>query len=186
MRIAGGEFRGRTVRTPRGDAVRPTQDRVREALFSMLLAELPGARFLDLYAGTGAVGIEALGRGAGDVVWVERDRATARVASANIGAIAGEPHLRNLVVTDVERYARGQGRDSAFDIVFADPPYADALGDGLASLCALLRDCNVVAQQGLLIVETPLDAPVPSPDGWTTLRDRAYGKTRLVIRQRNT
>lgn len=185
MRIAGGEFRGRTVKTPRGDGVRPTQDRVREALFSMLLAELPDARFLDLYAGTGAVGIEALGRGAGEVVWVERDRTVARLAAANIETIAGAAHLRNLIVTDVERYARGRGRDSAFDIVFADPPYADALGDGLASLCTLLRDCNVVATGGLLVVETPLDASAPSPEGWTTLRDRAYGKTRLVIRQLN-
>lgn len=184
MRIAGGEFRGRTVKAPRGDDVRPTQDRVREALFSMLLAELPGARFLDLYAGTGAVGIEALGRGAGDVAWVERDRNVARVTAANVGAIAGADRVRDIVVSDVVRYARGQGRDAAFDIVFADPPYADALGDGLAGLCATLRECGVVAPGGLLVVETPVDAPVPSPEGWTTLRDRTYGKTRLVIRQR--
>lgn len=185
MRIAGGEYRGRTVKAPKGDDVRPTQDRVREALFSMLLAELPGARFLDLYAGTGAVGIEALGRGAGDVVWVERDRNVARVTAANVGAIAGADRVRDIIVSDVARYARGQGRDAAFDIVFADPPYADALGDGLAGLCTMLRECGVVAPEGLLIVEAPVEAPVPSPEGWTTLRDRTYGKTRLVIRQRD-
>ena len=183
MRITSGKYGGRIVRTPRGDAVRPTQDRVREALFSMLLAELPGARFLDLFAGTGAVGIEAASRGAGDVVWVEGDRGVHRLTVQNVTDIAGAILARNVVCSDVTRWTRTAGRGSAFDIVFADPPYVQAKDGGLADLAESLKQQGVVAPGGLLIVEMPVDAPVAALPGWEILRDRTYGKTRLVIRQ---
>ena len=183
MRITSGQFRGRIVKTPRGDAVRPTQDRVREALFSMLLAELPGARFLDLFAGTGAVGIEAVSRGAGDVTWVEGDRAVHRLAVQNVTDIAGEALARNVICSDVPRWIRTAGSGAAFDIVFADPPYVQARDGGLAELAAALKQHGVVAPGGLLIAEMPVDAPVAALPGWEILRDRTYGKTRLVIRQ---
>lgn len=185
MRITGGEFRGRNLKTPHGDRVRPTQDRVREALYSMLLAELPGARFLDLFAGTGAVGIEAVSRGAADVTWVEADRGVHRITSENVKTIAGEGYLGNVVCSDVMRWIRGAGRCGAFDIVFADPPYIQAKDSGLAELAAALREHGAIAPSGLLITEMPIDAPVASLEGWTILRDRTYGKTRLVIRQLN-
>ena len=183
MRITSGQYRGRNVRTPRGDAVRPTQDRVREALFSMLLAELPGARFLDLFAGTGAVGIEAVSRGAGDVVWVEGDRGVHRLSMQNVTSIVGEALARNVACSDVMRWIRTAGRDTAFDIVFADPPYIQAKDGGLAELAGALKQNGVIAPGGLLIVEMPVDAPVATLPGWEILRDRTYGKTRLVIRQ---
>ncbi len=183
MRITGGKYCRRTVATPRGDAVRPTQDRVREALFSMLLAELPGARFLDLFAGTGAVGIEAVSRGAGDVVWVEGDRVVHRLTVQNVTDIAGATLARNVVCSDVTRWIRTAGRGAAFDIVFADPPYVQAKDGGLTELAEALKQQGVVAPGGLLIVEMPVDAPVAALPGWEILRDRTYGKTRLVIRQ---
>ena len=183
MRITSGKYGGRIVRTPRGDAVRPTQDRVREALFSMLLAELPGARFLDLFAGTGAVGIEAVSRGAGDVVWVEGDRVIHRLTVQNVTDIAGATLARNVVCSDVTRWIRTAGRGTAFDIVFADPPYVQAKDGGLTELAEALKQHAVVAPGGLLIVEMPVDAPVAALEGWEILRDRTYGKTRLVIRQ---
>lgn len=183
MRITSGQFRGRIVKTPRGDQVRPTQDRVREALFSMLLAELPGARFLDLFAGTGAVGIEAASRGARDVVWVEGDRGVHRLAVQNVASIAGGDLARNVVCSDVARWIRTAGRGAAFDIVFADPPYVQAKDGGLAELAESLKQHGVVAPGGLLIAEMPVDAPVAALEGWDILRDRTYGKTRLVIRQ---
>lgn len=183
MRITGGQFRGRNVKTPRGDHVRPTQDRVREALFSMLLAELPGARFLDLFAGTGTVGIEAVSRGAGDVTWVEGDRAVHRLAVQNVSTIAGEAFARNVVCSDVARWIRTAGRGAAYGIVFADPPYEQAKDGGLAELAESLRANGSVAAGGLLITEMPVDAPVAALSGWEILRDRTYGKTRLVIRQ---
>ncbi len=183
MRITSGKYGGRIVRTPRGDAVRPTQDRVREALFSMLLAELPGARFLDLFAGTGAVGIEAVSRGAGDVVWVEGDRVIHSLTVQNVTDIAGAAFARNVACSDVPRWIRTAGRGAAFDIVFADPPYVQAKDGGLADLAEALKQQGVVAPGGLLIVEMPVDAPVAALPGWEILRDRTYGKTRLVIRQ---
>lgn len=186
MRITGGEFRGRNLRTPHGDRVRPTQDRVREALFSMLLAELPGARFLDLFAGTGAVGIEAMSRGAADVSWVEGDKGVHRITRQNITDIIGEAYASHAALSDVLRWIRTAGRDAAFDIVFADPPYIQAKDDGLASLASALKECGTIVADGLLITEMPIDAPVAALEGWTILRDRTYGKTRLVIRQNIT
>ena len=98
----------------------------------MLLAELPGARFLDLFAGTGAVGIEAVSRGAGDVTWVEGDRAVHRLAVQNVSTIAGEACARNVVCSDVARWIRTAGRGAAYGIVFADPHYVQAKGGGFA------------------------------------------------------
>lgn len=184
MRITGGEFRGRTLKVPRGDRVRPTQDRVREALFSMLQNELPGSRFLDLFAGTGSVGIEALSRGAAEVVGVEGNRGVHRLTQENVTAIAGEAASIRVVCSDVPHWIKGPGRSAAFDIVYADPPYADANGDGLSSLASLLASQGTIAEGGLLITEMAIGAPVPAIEGWSLLRDRVYGQTRLVVRQK--
>lgn len=183
MRITGGKFRGRILKTPKGDHVRPTQDCVREALFSILQGEIPGCCFLDLFAGTGAVGLEALSRGASDVTWVEANRATARLTSANVSTIAGDSAAFSVVSADVFHWIRSAGSSASFDIVFADPPYDLARPDGLSSLASLLTAHKVIAPNGILITEMPLDAPVSSLPGWTELRNRTYGKTRLVLRQ---
>ena len=181
MRITGGMYRGRKIGVPRGDRVRPTQDRVREALFSMLRAEVPGARFLDLYAGSGAVGLEALSRGAAQVIWVEGDREVHRTTLANVTALAGEG--QQVVCCPVERWLRLAGRGLATDLVFADPPYSRARETGLAELAAQVARERVVAVGGLLIAELPRQAPTDTWPGWRLLRDRVYGHTRLVIGQ---
>lgn len=187
MRITGGEFGGRVLKTPRGDRVRPTQDMVREALFSMLMADVPGARFLDLFAGTGSVGIEAMSRGASEVYWIEGDRGVAKTTLRNVSEIVGSDAEFRVVCSDVMRWIRSVGRNMAFDIVFADPPYADAKQDGcdggLVALADALAKGDVIARDGLLITEMPIAAPVLSLEGWRLLRDRTYGKTRLVVRQ---
>lgn len=187
MRITGGEFGGRVLKTPRGDHVRPTQDMVREALFSMLMADVPGARFLDLFAGTGSVGIEAMSRGASEVYWIEGDRGVAKTTLRNVSEIVGSDAEFRVVCSDVMRWIRSVGRNMAFDIVFADPPYADAKQDGcdggLVALADALAKGDVIARDGLLITEMPIAAPVISLEGWRLLRDRTYGKTRLVVRQ---
>lgn len=187
MRITGGEFGGRVLKTPRGDHVRPTQDMVREALFSMLMADVPGARFLDLFAGTGSVGIEAMSRGASEVYWIEGDRGVVKTTLRNVSEIVGSDAEFRVVCSDVMRWIRSVGRNMAFDIVFADPPYADAKQDGcdggLVALADALAKGDVIARDGLLITEMPIAAPVISLEGWRLLRDRTYGKTRLVVRQ---
>jgi len=107
MRITGGELGGLTLRTPKGDRVRPTQDRVREAVFAMLGAKVPGARALDLFAGTGALGVEAGSRGAASVTWVEEDRRNVEVLKENVGLLNGRCECETVVVCDeVGRWLR--------------------------------------------------------------------------------
>ena len=129
MRVTGGIVGGRTVKVPRGDKVRPTQDRVRQALFSSLAARIPGSRFLDLFAGSGAVGLEAWSRGAALVCWVESDAKVFEVLQGNVVALCGsasghaEEQEWRVIRSDVFRFLNGLQGAAGYDIVFADPPY---------------------------------------------------------------
>lgn len=182
MRITGGQLARLIVASPKGLKVRPTQDRVREALFSMLADTIVGATFADLYAGSGVVGLEALSRGASRVIWVEDDRAVARVTRANAERIAGAG--KNVVVGEALAWMRRAGADAAFDMVFADPPYWETRADEMREIAVAAVQHNVVRPGGLLIAEMPLRSETPVWPGWVQLRDRAYGRTRLVICQR--
>ncbi|MBI3987315.1 MAG: RsmD family RNA methyltransferase, partial [Lentisphaerae bacterium] len=141
MRITGGVLGGRRLRVPSGP-VRPTQDRVREALFSSLAAFIPGARVLDLFAGSGAVGLEALSRGAAFVCWVESNRRVFAVLHENIRTLAGDasarmgpkedagglppgidPAVAGLVLREALDFLSAAPPEAPFDLVFADPPY---------------------------------------------------------------
>lgn len=156
------------------DGTRPTSDRAREALFSSLghLLELSGARVLDLFAGTGAVGLEALSRGAAAAVLVDSDRASVDVLRRNAAAV-GLPGS-----TVVRRSVRGlvaERPEAPFDLVFADPPYAlddDALGELLAALVAH----DWLADDALVVVERSARGPAPQwPEGITPVQHRRYG-----------
>ena len=145
-RIVGGQARGRHLAVPpRG--TRPTSDRAREALFNTLRAELDldGARVLDLFAGSGAVGLEALSRGAEAVVFVESDRRAAAVLAENVATLA----LPGAVVRRlaVENYLGATGADEPYDLVFADPPYAVSAG-AVATMLRLLVDCGLAGRRG--------------------------------------
>ena len=122
MRITGGEFGGRGLSVPRTGALRPTQDRVREALFNILAPEMSGADFLDLFAGTGSVGLEALSRGAGRATFVESDRRHLAVLRENVAAVAAGGRAE-VVASDAYRWL-GNYSGPGFSIAFADPPYA--------------------------------------------------------------
>ena len=127
MRITGGQLRSRALKAPKGTSTRPTSDRVREALFSILGDECDGARVLDLYAGTGALGLEAISRGAVFAVFVERSKEALLALNANVRALGLENATR-VVALPLERAARlllAAPADERFDLVFADPPYAD-------------------------------------------------------------
>ena len=173
MRVVAGEFRGRRRAAPRGRRTRPTADRVREALFSML-GDLAGARVLDLYAGSGALGIEALSRGAGSAVFVERDPRAAAVIERNLAELG----LEQRVVTDEAlRYlARAK---SSFDLVFCDPPY-DSAPRNAGTLAERLP--AVLADHARIVTESdkrdPLELPFP------LLTERTYGDTRIAIHGR--
>ena len=176
MRVIAGSHGGRRLKAPGGRRTRPTSDRVREALFAML-GPLEGELVLDLFAGTGALGIEALSRGAARAVFVERDSSAAAVLAENlaalgIGAQTGE--LRRLDALAALRSAREQGE--AYDLIFVDPPYGQAplWGPRLsAALPALLTP------QGRIIVESDrreplrIDAPIRT--------ERRYGDTSITI-----
>ncbi|MGH3470439.1 MAG: 16S rRNA (guanine(966)-N(2))-methyltransferase RsmD, partial [Nocardioidaceae bacterium] len=179
-RIIGGAAGGRRLRTPRGSSTRPTSDRVREALFSSLeslLGTLSGLRFLDVFAGSGAVGLEAASRGAGLVVLVEQDRTAARLISANADATGLAVRVLNL---NAERLGGGAIDPAApFDVVFLDPPYAMA-GRDLHVLIADLQAADWFAPDAVVVVERDRrDAVWEWPAAVTPLRSARYGETML-------
>lgn len=181
MRITGGTFRGRALRVPKSDAIRPTQDRVREALFNILAPEIPGADFLDLFAGCGAVGLEALSRGAASATFVERDRRHLAVLSENVRALGAKATVA--VASDAYRYIASYS-GPGFSIGFADPPYALGEERGYASFLATLAERGVIRPDGLFVAEMTAVQKAEETPGWDLLRDRVYGKTRLCVWRR--
>jgi 16S rRNA (guanine966-N2)-methyltransferase len=176
MRVVAGRLGGRRLRAPRGRDTRPTSDRVREALFSML-GPLDGARVLDLYAGSGALAIEALSRGAASATLVERDARAIKVIRANLDALGlGPEEARVVHATAAAALQDASARGDAYDLVLLDPPYRDApaLGRDLSrALPALLApDARVVAES---------DRRAPLALGLPVLRERRYGDTLICI-----
>jgi len=179
MRISGGELGGRKLKVPPGDAVRPTQDRVREALFSMLMNVIPDASFLDLYAGSGAVGLEAYSRGARTVTWVDKDAKHVALLKENLAALA--PGVGEVACCEVWRWLKGPGRGRRFDVVFADPPYEAAREQGFGGLMGLMTEQGSLRAGGIFVAEMPDYRRAEEVAGWTLLRDRTYGHTRLAV-----
>jgi len=175
--VIAGEAGGRRLAVPPGRDTRPTSDRAREGLFATIVSltgSLTGARVLDLYAGSGAVGLEALSRGAKHVLLVESGARAARVIRGNIEAI-GLPGAE-VLIDRVERVlARGPGGDR-YDVVFADPPYALA-GQEISAMLAALQDRGWLAPGALVIVERATrSGPVSWPTGFEPDRARRYGE----------
>ena len=180
MRITGGEFCGRRLQTVQADGLRPTQDRVREALFSSLADRVPGCAFLDLYAGAGGVGIEAWSRGATRVCWVEQNRRVFRVLDENIRSLSDGAVDATLVpcCVSVEAFCR-RPVPAPFDIVFADPPYARNRPQAL-DVGVLLKGDRLLRSGGLLVLEQGADEAIPEGcKGWQLLRERKYGSSML-------
>jgi 16S rRNA (guanine966-N2)-methyltransferase len=166
MRVVAGTARGRTLVAPPGSRTRPTSDRVREAIFNALWSrdELEGARVADLFAGSGALGVEALSRGASHATFVDSDRAAQQAIRRNVDA-AGVADRATIVTAPVDRWLAGLPADEHFDLVFCDPPYAFDGWEGL--LAALPTD--------LVVIES--DRPVDLPPGWPLTREARYGGT---------
>lgn len=179
MRVIAGEARGRRLQAPRGDRTRPTSDRVREALFSSVAGQVAGATVLDLYAGSGALGIEALSRGAAFAVFVETDRGALRAIDANLSALRLHARAR-VAAVDAGRFCRGPGPE-VFDLVVCDPPYTEGLAAVIDRIVALdraggLRPGAVVAVER---DRRDLGLAAPTPPPLVHVRDRAYGDTVL-------
>jgi 16S rRNA (guanine(966)-N(2))-methyltransferase RsmD len=174
MRVIAGQWGGRRLQAPPGAATRPTSDRVREALFSVLGDRVAGARVLDLFAGSGALGIEALSRGAAAATFVDSSGAAIRALRANLAALGAAPEVRRQDALRFLAGASAAGRE--YDLVFLDPPYrlASRLGGELSAILPA-----VLAPGGAVIAESdrrdPLDLELPLLD------ERRYGDTLIRI-----
>lgn len=180
MRITGGEARGRTLRAPRGHRTRPTSDRVREALFSILASrqgDLSSAEVLDLYAGSGALGLEALSRGAAAAVLVDSGKGCARIIRANAAALGYDQRCQVMVMDAVRAVRLLQKQGRTFDLVLADPPYDLDTG----SLLPAVAQGGLVRDEGLLVMEHRKGSPPDEPDGLALLVNKQYGDTGLTI-----
>jgi len=167
MRVVAGRFKGRTLRSPKGRATRPTSDKVRGAIFNVL-GDIEGLQVLDLFAGTGALGIEALSRGAADAAFVDTDTTVLERNLADIGG-GGRAHRR-----DAFRWlAQAEGR---YELVFIDPPYSSAPSSG-ERLTALLP--AILAQNARIVTESDKRAPLEL--GFRLEFERDYGDTRIRI-----
>lgn len=170
FRVIGGTWRGRRLRVPDLPGVRPTPDRVRETLFNWLAPVIEGARCLDLFAGSGALGIEALSRGAARVVFVDRSGAAIEVIRANLETVGGD--TRGLVCRDALAHLR-EAPPEAFDVVFLDPPFREGLLDEALDRLAAR---GWLAPGACLYIECEKALrPIPPP-GWTLARSATAGQ----------
>lgn len=181
MRVVGGRLRGRALATPKDDAVRPTSDRVREALFNILEHgvedfDLSGARVLDLFAGTGALGIEALSRGAAECTFVEYAAASRALIQQNIQnfGLGGVTTIFRRSATEIGP----AGGRAGFNLVFADPPYGKGLGE--KAFAAVIAG-GWLAERAVLVLEETADAEIIWPAGCQELDRRRYGGTQVGI-----
>lgn len=173
LRVIAGRFGGRRLSAPAGAATRPTSDRVREALFS-ILGDLEGARVLDLFAGSGALGIEALSRGAATVTFVDDAERAVRAVQGNLRALGVSGDVRR---ADAVRFLRNAARDARqYDLVLLDPPYRDAAALGRALDEAL---ATVLAPGGRVVAES--DRRHPLPLSLPLIDERRYGDTLIRL-----
>lgn len=182
MRIVGGRLRGRPLAAPKSQAIRPTADRLREALFNILMHSyddpVSGARVLDLFAGTGALGLEALSRGARQVTFVEKSAVAARVLRANAEMLDADG--AGVLQADAFEFL-DSATGEAYDVVFLDPPFAtDMLGD----LCRLLDEAAVLAGGSLVYLEDDGARPqIEFPPDWSLLKSKTAGNVRYSLAQ---
>jgi 16S rRNA (guanine966-N2)-methyltransferase len=179
MRIVAGALKGRRLVTPRGALTRPTADQVRIALLDALAPWLGGARLLDLFAGAGGVGLEALSRGAAHATFVERDARAVAALRRNVAALSLEGRARVLRADAPRALARLSREGERFQLVFLDPPYESDLADGLL---AALGNGQVLAAPGIVVVQHfTKRPPAPEPRGLRAYRARRFGETTLTF-----
>ena len=187
MRVIGGTARGRRLAAPKGERVRPTADRVKEALFSILtslLGNLQGLRVLDIFAGTGNLGIEALSRGCGEAVFIDSHRESAAVIRQNLTQLGLSDRSRVIVKDAVSALQGLDGNSAPFHIIFLDPPYRQGLPE---KILALLSTSSLVGGETIIVAES--DSGEELPDGFSPLRRfdrRVYGDTALTFFQKGT
>jgi len=184
MRIVGGRLRGRALLAPRSQAIRPTADRLRESLFNVLAHAygdpVAGARVLDLFAGTGALGLEALSRGAAFALFVEDGAEARALIRGNVDAL-GLGGATKIYRRDATRLG-ASGPNGMFSLVLLDPPYGQGLAE--AALVAA-RDGAWLAAGAIAVVEEAADARFAAPDGFAEIERREHGDTELIFLRLN-
>lgn len=176
MRVITGKARGVQLKTPEGMTTRPTADRVKEALFSIIQFEIPGARVLDLFGGTGQLGIEALSRGARSAVFVDAGEPACRLIRENLKRTRLEGEGK-VVRSDYLEYLSRCSEQ--FDIIFLDPPYAEVF---LENALKRITEIDILQSGGIIVAERPLGKELPWDfEGYTRTKDYKYGKTLLTI-----
>jgi 16S rRNA (guanine(966)-N(2))-methyltransferase RsmD len=179
LRVIGGDLKGRRLRGPEGRGIRPTGDRVREALFDILGSRINGSSFLDAYAGTGAVGVEALSRGAAGVTFVEKDRAAVELLRRNVETAGDLSRRARIVPRDLAAALRLLEEDKArFDIVFLDPPYE---GGELDRALRLVGRSGVLHPESLIVSEHDARSAPRGDAALPAVRSVRYGHTALTF-----
>ena len=175
LRIVAGKWRSRLLPVAEEPGLRPTSARIRETLFNWLASTIEGSRCLDLFAGTGALGFEALSRGAREVVFVENSARAAAALKESVKVL--EATGARIHQADAISYLKSE--PESFDIVFLDPPFADDL---LEDLCRLLSEGNWLADGARVYLEQDRERPLPAlPDGWTIINDKTAGQVRYAL-----
>lgn len=175
MRITGGTGRGRRLKAPSGKHIRPTSEKVRQALFNILSDKIEGAVFLDLFAGAGGIGIEAISRGAAKAVFVDASREAVRLIQANIEA-ADFADKAEVIHLEAEAFLRR--RRQTFDIIFLDPPYTE----DLAPLLHMISEADILRTGGIVVAERFKKQPSVKSAGHLELfREARYGDTVLAF-----
>ena len=179
MRVISGKYRGMNLSGPEGSDTRPTSDRVKEALFDILMWDVDGSRFLDLFAGTGGIGIEALSRNAEEVVFVDFDGSALKILKSNLAKI-DEKEIYDILHNDAFRAVDTlSSRGKIFDIIFLDPPYAM---EETLELIENIFDREIIANYGKMVVEHDKRKEMPENiRGLIKLKQKKYGNTMLSI-----
>jgi len=176
MRVITGKARGVTLKTPNGMQTRPTTNRVKEALFSIIQFDIPGARVLDLFGGTGQLGIEALSRGATKAVFVDAGEEACKLIRHNLRLTKLEQEA-SVIRADYLDYLKHS--KEKFDIIFLDPPYAEVF---LENALKLVTEIDILQTNGIIITERPLGKELPWEfEGYTRSKDYKYGNTLLAL-----
>ncbi len=176
MRVIAGTARGVSLKTPEGLQTRPTIDRVKEAMFSIIHFDIPGADVLDLFAGTGQLGIEALSRGAGSAVFIDQQENACRLVKENLRRTKLEEKAQ-VIRSEYADYLRCCRKK--FGIIFLDPPYSD---DFLENSLNLITEIDILQSGGIIVAERPLGKELPSEfSGYSRSKDYKYGKVLLTL-----
>ena len=176
MRVITGKARGTVLKTPEGLTTRPTADRVKEALFSVIQFDIPGAKILDLFGGTGQLGIEALSRGAQSAVFVDEQESACRLIKENLKRARFE-NLSHVIRADYSVYLKSC--TEKFDIIFLDPPYAEVF---LENSLKMITEIDILQSGGIIVTERPAEKDLLlNFPGFSRSKDYKYSKTIVTI-----